>query len=956
MLANNQISSELVDEFVRGNGTLFVGAGLSIGAGFPSWAKLVEPLSSGLAQLPPGLSLPDIAQRFENQYGRRVLVDKIRGELEQYRGEPTKVHRALMKLPVTRYFTTNFDFLLEDTFRSIKRPFNRMVNTDDISFFDSSRTTLVKLHGDLSLPTSLVFTSFDYEEYFDQHPAIGDLLKVELQTRTVLFVGYSFSDHDLRMILRRISREVREMRRNVFTVLIDPAPGDTAALESRGVRVVALQTTSTTNATDALTSWLEELTSLVSPPASQGSQPVTAGSRSTPAIRISNDNLPSRFGELLGRKEDLSRVMEGLRSRFPLITIQGFAGIGKTSLAVEIGHSCAPNRDDRPAGALPFDYVVWVSAKDKPDQKRWLNDVLNAVANTTQFAAIAQFPAEKSDQKLFEVDRILRAFKVLVIIDNYETIDDPELKRWIESIPEPSKIIVTSRDNQLQQKAWAVTLKGLEATEALILIKQHASNVGLDFITREPDESLLSLVEVTSGNPQAIKLALGLVQEGAIDLRGLTNQLFESNVDRTMGRLFEELFFQSWNKLSEHAQRILLAAPLFVGVSSIQREALQAASSLGGFEFEKGLAVCVRFGLLDIDHSDKRLVIHPLTRAFARLRLAERPDIEREAHERCANYYLDFLRKTIIRQEPSIRYWNALVSDRMADVDAEWPSLQAMMKWAQQEGQDNLLLAFVMMLVHFMDSRFYNSERLDYVKAAIESARRLGRKEDEALLRIDALGWTYVEENRLEEAYEEIAGGYRIAEAFSPRESIDLKPLGLAWRARVRIEQGRAQEARELIEEALRIHCKPWIRTRVHMAAGDIALKSGEREAALNYYQSAEAEARTYGDEGHSYQIAPRIGLAFVSLGRLSEAERKFTELSGSWQVAIGKLYAEFGLAKIAYERGDASAARVLVQDIKARLSRRTTSNLLLNMINELFEDLERRQTSELHSSIARGA
>jgi hypothetical protein len=243
-----------------------------------------------------------------------------------------------------------------------------------------------------------------------------------------------------------VSRESRELRRNLFTVQINPAPVMTKDLERRGLKVIPLEVPEGADATQTLHVWLEELVRRLG----QNKAPQTL----TTLVKVSNNNLPAGLGDLLGRKEEVARVLKGLRSRYPLIAIEGFPGIGKTSLALEVGHSCLSNRSDEDSEAVVFDYVAWISAKDMPDQRRWLQAVLNVVATTMNFPAITQRPL---DERRREVDWLLRAYKVLLIIDNFETIDDPDLATWLEQIPEPSKVIITTR-SQFQQKAWAVNL------------------------------------------------------------------------------------------------------------------------------------------------------------------------------------------------------------------------------------------------------------------------------------------------------------------------------------------------------------------------------------------------------------------------------------------------------------------------------------------------------------------
>jgi NAD-dependent SIR2 family protein deacetylase len=174
------IPSELVDEFSRGNGSLFVGAGLSIGAGLPSWTTLVKPLADELEGIPEGTSLLKIAQFYENTFGRRRLVERLRVALDSYRIPPTEAHLALAMLPVRRIFTTNFDGLIEEALAAQAIPCTKVVNTEELPLLDASRMQLIKLHGDLEQPRSVVITADDYNGYLDDRPAIAELLKIEL--------------------------------------------------------------------------------------------------------------------------------------------------------------------------------------------------------------------------------------------------------------------------------------------------------------------------------------------------------------------------------------------------------------------------------------------------------------------------------------------------------------------------------------------------------------------------------------------------------------------------------------------------------------------------------------------------------------------------------------------------------------------------------------------------------
>jgi LuxR family glucitol operon transcriptional activator len=678
----------------------------------------------------------------------------------------------------------------------------------------------------------------------------------------------------------------------------------------------------------------------------------------SPSSPRSRHNLPPRiYGELLGRKDDIDRVLTGLESRYPVITIEGFAGVGKTSLAVEVGYSCLISTDKTKVDTITFDFVVWVSAKDKPRQQRWFDDVLNTTARVMEYLAVTQLPKEQTEQKLLEIDSLLRSHRVLLIIDNFETIKDRSLMKWIERVPEPSKVLITSRRRQFPM-SLPVDLEGLPEVEALELIRRHAHSLGLSFITAKPDEELMPLIQYTGANPQAIVMSLGIIKGGTLALEEVIKGLQTNYKNKNLNNVFQHLFAASWRLLSPNARKVLLAVPLFSGASSIRRDALRAASGVLEDEFDQALAQLVEFKLLQVDFKSTRYIAHPMTHTFATIKLSKTPSFEKAARQRWGKYFLQFLEENIVREKPPVRYWNALVSDKMGVIDAEWPSLQEVLKWAEQQQQDKLLLDLLVLLVHYMDSRFLNLERMTYIKKAVRIARAMGHKEEEALLRMDALGWTYVEEDNLDEAYEEIMRGFNIVTQYRSEieTAEDLTALGFAWRARVRIEQKQPEEANQLIGGALNLACSPWIKSRVYMAAGDIALKQNNSKDALHFYEEAAESIEDYGGEGHGYQVDPRIGLAYLSLGNLDEARARFNALRANEAIPIGKLYGDYGLAMVAYKENRKEEARRLADETRKSLTRRTSSNLLLKLTNQLFLELDddKQMTARLSSSSSR--
>jgi LuxR family glucitol operon transcriptional activator len=653
-------------------------------------------------------------------------------------------------------------------------------------------------------------------------------------------------------------------------------------------------------------------------------------------------NLPPRtYGELLGRKADIDRVMKRLESRYPLIAIEGFAGTGKTSLAIEMGYICHHDINKSTHPPLSFEYVAWISAKDKPDQERWLNEVLNTISYVTNFLKIAQLAPERIEEKKFLIDRLLRNHCILIIVDNFESINDDDLFQWIVEVPEPSKVIVTTRIRQLQQ-AWPISLEGLDESEAIKLIRKEADKQSLDNIYSMNDEDLKPLVVVTGGNPAAIELALGTMNGGTLCFSDVISNLHERG-GQDMRLMFDALYSSSWSQLSRAAQQTLLVIPPFTGDSSVSKKALQAVSGLSSLYFDSAVKQLVKFKLVSVNHKTQRYSVLPMTRTFAMSQLDNDPEFEKGARTRWSNYFLEFVRENAKRTTPEEIYWNSLVNKNMEAIDEEWVSVHEVLEWAEQNGKEELFIELVTLLLHSMYGRLLNVERQKFVQRAATIAGKNNMKEIEALLRIDALGWTFVEANCLDEAMTQINAGMNIVqEIFGDRHNdVDLYALGLAWQARVMIEKQQPLAAEEKIEQALAISCRPVIQYRVNLAAGDVSLKRGNNERALHFYQAALAVSEKYGGEGQGYQTDPGIGLAYLGIGECDKAEVRFRALQANDNIPIGRLYGDYGMSLVAYERGNKDAARRLARAAKEELSRRTTSSFLLKLMDKRLEEFE---------------
>ncbi|NOK16279.1 SIR2 family NAD-dependent protein deacylase [Corallococcus carmarthensis] len=213
---------------------LFLGAGIHApppdgsGQSYPPAARppLGGELSRRLAQASsydtayPGKDtshLQRVAWHCEHSLGRNALVAAIRKEVDEGK-TPSPLLKLLAELDFPLIVTTNYDNLLERALFaanksprvSIYKP-DATQHTDDLdSDPDPSNPFLVKIHGDISRPESLVVTDEDYIHFVmrmrdkEQFNPIPETLQYHLRRWPVLFVGYSLLDYNLRLLFRTL--------------------------------------------------------------------------------------------------------------------------------------------------------------------------------------------------------------------------------------------------------------------------------------------------------------------------------------------------------------------------------------------------------------------------------------------------------------------------------------------------------------------------------------------------------------------------------------------------------------------------------------------------------------------------------------------------------------------------------------------------------------------------------
>ncbi len=200
---------------------VFVGAGVSRNSGIPMWGELINTIKKQYLSISDSeTDFLKIAQLFYNKRGKKEYYDTIKKELRYKQASYNPIHEAILSLNPEHIITTNYDDLFEQIIRKERAEYD--IITQDSDFPDTTLSTyLIKMHGCFD-KKNIVFTEDDYLQYSQNFPLIESFIKGLFASKLVLFIGFSFSDINLKYILQRVESVLGKERQPSYIYLDNP--------------------------------------------------------------------------------------------------------------------------------------------------------------------------------------------------------------------------------------------------------------------------------------------------------------------------------------------------------------------------------------------------------------------------------------------------------------------------------------------------------------------------------------------------------------------------------------------------------------------------------------------------------------------------------------------------------------------------------------------------------------
>ena len=629
-----------------------------------------------------------------------------------------------------------------------------------------------------------------------------------------------------------------------------------------------------------------------------------------PALKtLSNrpTNLPVQPNPLIGREDEIGKIVGLLRGNARLLTLTGPGGTGKTRLALQVG---AELLDAFPSGV----FFVSLAPVGDPDL------VVPTIARTLGLREVAGE----------EIHDTLTAYlgekQMLLLVDNFEQVVDaaPGLAN-ILAATEQVKLLVTSRTRLGVSAEHVFEVPPLEADAGseLFVARAHAATPG--FVPTIEDAPVIEeICARLDGLPLALELAaarMGVLTPQALlkrlneRLKLLTSAARDAEErQRTLRKTIE----WSYELLDDDERTLFERLSIFVDGCR-----LDAAETVCDARID-GLQSLIDKSLLrqrsDPDGEPRYWTLETI-REYTQERLLETQSAELVARAHAEH----FLR---VAEDAEALSGQPQASDAFLTLQRDRENLRAALRWLQKSRNDMLFVRLAAALGHFW---------------AIRTEVKEGRKWLEAALAVD-VDAPYAKQEALRYAFwiAVFGGDLERAEAFAQarlqqaRLAGDDRQVAAAVGALARVAQlhGDLARARALQSEMVELARQTGDESLTgHALAnlGAVALRCCDYDGARIAAEEALAIGDRIGEnENVLWMLIPRDVLAesFMRLGRLDQAKdlyranlREMYELRQTDDPEVA--WTIGALAAVAVARGDfARAARL------AGLEERTLASL----------------------------
>ncbi len=191
---------------------LFVGAGVSANLNLPTWSQLTAHIATELGYDPKIFSTYGthlvLAEFYKKKKGS---LGPLRSWMDREWHNPdtditkSEIHHLITLGKFSRIYTTNYDRWLEIAHDKFEVPYDKVASVADLVSVTDGRRQIVKFHGDFDDDASIVLDETSYFQRLNYDSPLDIKLSNDLLGSSVLFIGYSLTDFNIRLLFYRLT-------------------------------------------------------------------------------------------------------------------------------------------------------------------------------------------------------------------------------------------------------------------------------------------------------------------------------------------------------------------------------------------------------------------------------------------------------------------------------------------------------------------------------------------------------------------------------------------------------------------------------------------------------------------------------------------------------------------------------------------------------------------------------
>jgi len=245
----------------------------------------------------------------------------------------------------------------------------------------------------------------------------------------------------------------------------------------------------------------------------------------------------------VGRKRDVQEITELiLNKKNQVISVVGNGGMGKTSTVVKVLYDLLENPENT------FEAIIWITLKTKTLSNGEFVEIKDSITSISDALERGQCEMLMGDEQsaMESVLEFMRVFKVLLVLDNMETVNTGEVNDFLRKVPECSKVLITSRlgigEFEIRQR-----IDGLSKKDAITYYRELSKYYSLDLYKNTDDEIYKVVNDNLYNNPLSIKWYISGIYSGNDAKKMLAHK--EDLIEFCISNIFD--------KLSETSRKIL---------------------------------------------------------------------------------------------------------------------------------------------------------------------------------------------------------------------------------------------------------------------------------------------------------------------------------------------------------------------------------------------------------------